>query len=91
MLPSTELRDENEDAMRAIVYREYGPPDVPELQEIDQPVVRDDEVLAWVHAASARSGDWHHMRGLPYILRLMGYGAAQAKEHCCGTRPGRTG
>ena len=57
------------DAMKAIVYHEYGSPDVLELREIDKPVVKDDEVLIRVRAASANPADWHFMRGLPYIMR----------------------
>ena len=56
--------------MKAIVYHEYGSPDVLELQEIDKPVVKDDEVLVRVHAASANPYDWHFMTGLPYFMRL---------------------
>ena len=55
--------------MKAIVYDKYGSPDVLELQEIDKPVVKDDEVLVRVRAASANPADWHFMRGVPYIMR----------------------
>ncbi len=55
--------------MRAIVRDSYGPPDVLELQEIEQPVATDDEVLVRVRAASANPADWHYLRGLPYIMR----------------------
>ncbi len=41
-----------ENAMKAIVYHEYGSPDVLEFQDVDKPVVKDDEVLVRVHAAS---------------------------------------
>jgi NADPH:quinone reductase-like Zn-dependent oxidoreductase len=51
------------------VYHEYGSPDVLELQEVDKPVVKDDEVLVRVRAASANPADWHFMRGLPYVMR----------------------
>ena len=57
--------------MRAIVYDRYGSPDVLELAEIDKPVVRDDEVLVRVHAAAVNPADWHFMRGLPYIARVI--------------------
>ena len=57
--------------MKAIVNHEYGSPDdVLELTEIDKPVVKDDEVLVRVHAASVNPADWHLMRGKPYIARL---------------------
>jgi NADPH:quinone reductase-like Zn-dependent oxidoreductase len=54
---------------KAIVYHEYGPPDVLELQDIDKPVVNDDEVLVRVRAASVNPADWHYMRGVPYVMR----------------------
>jgi NADPH:quinone reductase-like Zn-dependent oxidoreductase len=57
--------------MKAIVYDTYGSPDVLELTEIDQPVVRDDQVLVRVRAASVNPADWHFMRGLPYLVRLI--------------------
>ena len=56
--------------MRAIIYREYGPPhDVLELDEIETPVVGDSEVLVRVQAASVNPGDWDLLAGQPYILR----------------------
>ena len=39
--------------MKAIVYHTYGSPDVLELHELDNPVVKDSQVLVRVHAASA--------------------------------------
>jgi NADPH:quinone reductase-like Zn-dependent oxidoreductase len=57
--------------MKAVVYGRYGPPDVLELTEIDQPVPRDDQVLVRVRAASLNPADWHFMRGLPYLVRLI--------------------
>jgi NADPH:quinone reductase-like Zn-dependent oxidoreductase len=55
--------------MKAITYHRYGPPDVLEFQEVDAPVVKDDDVLIRVRAASANPRDWHFMRGLPYVIR----------------------
>jgi NADPH:quinone reductase-like Zn-dependent oxidoreductase len=61
--------------MRAIVYREYGPPDVLKLEEMEQPVPGDNEVLVRVRAASVNPLDWHFMRGTPLFLRLLsGFG-----------------
>ena len=59
-----------ENAMKAIVYDRYGPPDVLELREVDKPAAKDDEVLVRVHAASVNPADWHLMTGTPYIARL---------------------
>lgn len=56
--------------MRAIVYREYGPPGVLALEDIAAPVAKADEVLVRVLAAAVNPGDWDMMHGTPYILRL---------------------
>ena len=55
--------------MKAIVYHEYGSPDVLRLQDIDVPVAQGDEVLVRVRASSANPADWHFMRGVPYVMR----------------------
>jgi NADPH:quinone reductase-like Zn-dependent oxidoreductase len=56
--------------LKAITYHRYGAPEVLEFQEVDDPVVGDDEVLVRVRAASANPRDWHFMRGLPAFMRL---------------------
>ncbi len=65
-------------AMKAIVYRRYGSPDVLELRQADTPVVDDDDVLVKVHAASVNPYDWHYVTGLPYVSRLE-FGLAKPK------------
>lgn len=55
--------------MRAITQDRYGSADVLELEELDRPVPRDDEVLVRVLASSANPRDWHLMRGLPLMAR----------------------
>jgi NADPH:quinone reductase-like Zn-dependent oxidoreductase len=57
--------------MKAFVLHSYGSPDVLEFTDIDRPEPRDDEVLVRVRATSVQPYDWHHMRGEPYIARLM--------------------
>jgi len=57
--------------MKAVVYHEYGSPDVLQLQEIDIPVVHDDGVLVRVHAASVNWIDWHFLTGTPLMARMM--------------------
>ena len=57
--------------LRAIVQDKYGSPyDVLELQDIVKPVVKDDEVLVRVHAASVNPYDGHFMTGVPYFVRM---------------------
>ena len=56
--------------MKAITYRDYGPPDVLRYGEVDKPPVGDDHVLIRVRAASLNPLDWHTMSGTPYMLRI---------------------
>jgi NADPH:quinone reductase-like Zn-dependent oxidoreductase len=56
--------------MKAIVYHEYGSPDVLKCEEIEKPVPKDDEVLIKVRAAAVTPLDWRIMKGEPALLRL---------------------
>lgn len=55
--------------MKAILYTEYGSPDVLRLTEVEKPIPKDNEILVQIHAASANPLDWHFMRGKPYLIR----------------------
>jgi NADPH:quinone reductase-like Zn-dependent oxidoreductase len=70
--------------MRAIVYGEYGPPEVLQFTELATPTPRDNEVLIKVRAASVNALDWRMMRGKPVFIRLMMGGLRKPKV----TRPG---
>jgi NADPH:quinone reductase-like Zn-dependent oxidoreductase len=56
--------------MKAIVYTEYGSPDVLQLQEVVKPTPKDDEVLVKVYAVSANAADLHLLRADPFLIRL---------------------
>jgi NADPH:quinone reductase-like Zn-dependent oxidoreductase len=56
--------------MKAIVYHNYGSPDVLKCEEIEKPTAADDEVLIKVRAASVNPADWHFMTGVPYLMRM---------------------
>jgi NADPH:quinone reductase-like Zn-dependent oxidoreductase len=71
--------------MKAIVYHNYGSPDVLRCEEIEKPTAGDHEVLIKVRAASVNPFDWRLMRGKPLFLRLMIGGLRKPKI----TRPGR--
>ena len=76
--------------MKAIVYHEYGSPEVLRCEEIEKPAAGDDEVLIRVRAASVNPRDWHFMRGAPYMIRIM-TGLRKPEKRPLGSRPGRTG
>ncbi len=57
--------------MKAIVYYNYGSPDVLRYEEIEKPTAGDDEVLIKVHAAAVNPIDFHFMTGAPSLIRLM--------------------
>jgi NADPH:quinone reductase-like Zn-dependent oxidoreductase len=71
--------------MRAIVQDVYGEAaDVLRPAVIDRPEIADDEVLVRVHAAGVDRGVWHIMAGLPYPIRLSGYGFRAPKTRVRG-------
>jgi NADPH:quinone reductase-like Zn-dependent oxidoreductase len=65
--------------MRAIVQDRYGDLDVLELRDIDRPVPKANDVLVRVHAAGLDRGVWHVMTGLPYMIRLVGFGVRRPR------------
>jgi NADPH:quinone reductase-like Zn-dependent oxidoreductase len=71
--------------MKAIVRDKYGSPDVLQLRDIDKPEITDDEVLVRVHAAGVGRDVWHIMTGLPYPIRLAGYGLRAPKNPVLGS------
>jgi NADPH:quinone reductase-like Zn-dependent oxidoreductase len=73
-----------EGTMQAIVQDAYGSADVLRLARIARPEIRDNEVLVRVHAASVHIGDWHVMTGLPYLLRVVGFGFRAPKARIRG-------
>lgn len=70
--------------MRAIVQHTYGTSDVLGIAEVDRPAIAPDEVLIEVHAAGVDRGVWHLMTGLPYLVRLAGYGMTAPKTRVPG-------
>ncbi len=70
--------------MKAIVYTQYGSPDVLRLQEVEKPAPKDDEVLVKVQAASVNALDWHLLTADIFLVRLMGMGLFKPKNPILG-------
>jgi NADPH:quinone reductase-like Zn-dependent oxidoreductase len=71
--------------MKAIVQDKYGTADVLELRDVEKPQPGDDELLIRVQAAGVDPGVWHLMTGLPYLVRVMGFGLRRPKIRIRGT------
>ena len=75
-----------QETMKAIVAYEYGPPEkVLEQGEVAKPLIDDDQVLVRVQAISVHPGDWHLIAGLPYVVRVMGFGVRRPKNNVPGS------
>jgi NADPH:quinone reductase-like Zn-dependent oxidoreductase len=72
-----------ENSMKAIVRDKYGPPDVLELGDIDEPEPGDDQKLLRVRATSINPADWHILGGDPYFARLQ-LGLRKPKDRVLG-------
>ena len=66
--------------MKAVVFTEYGSPDVLRLAEVDRPVPADDEVLIRVHAVSLNDWDCGALEGADFVNRLL-FGLRKPKKN----------
>jgi len=58
--------------MKAIVYHEYGSPDVLKLEEVQKLIPADNQVLIKVYAVSINRSDWESLTGKPLYVRIGG-------------------
>jgi NADPH:quinone reductase-like Zn-dependent oxidoreductase len=65
--------------MRAVVQDRYGSREALELRDVARPAVAEGDVLVRVRAAGLDQGVWHLMTGLPYLVRVAGYGLRAPK------------
>jgi NADPH:quinone reductase-like Zn-dependent oxidoreductase len=70
--------------MRAVVYDRYGPPEVLRLEDVEQPVPKEDEVLVKIHATTVTRSDCGLRGGKPFISRFL-TGLRRPKQRILGT------
>jgi len=56
--------------MKAMIYTQYGTPDVLKLEEVEKPTPKDDEVLIKIQASSVTFGDLAAVKGEPFMVRF---------------------
>jgi NADPH:quinone reductase-like Zn-dependent oxidoreductase len=75
--------------MKAVIYKNYGSPDVLQLVEVVKPIPQDNEVLIKIHATTVTSADWRvrSMKipvGFGLISRLV-FGISKPRQPILGT------
>ena len=70
--------------MKAILYTNYGPPDVLQLREIEKPSPKDNEVLVRVHASSVNALEWRRFTLPRIVLPIFGGGLREPKDKTIG-------
>ena len=69
--------------MKAFTKTKYGGPEILQLEEVEKPSLKDDNILVHVIANSANPADWHILRGKPFFARFS-FGLFKPKDKILG-------
>ncbi len=70
--------------MKAVIYTQYGSPDVLQLKEIEKPVPKENEILVKIMATTVNRTDCANLSAKPFIMRFS-LGLFKPKKQVLGT------